>query len=150
MPVVTVQPITRPEELVTYFVELFEESTLGLGFVSKYDEELIPKYPAIQVQPGETDKSITGTHTMAVGLRATMYVMHATLTFSKRDRSQADLELATECIKLIEKSMTLGGRVIQGYVERDKPMVLPPRSTKGDAVVSTRIDYVGLQQIRFK
>lgn len=150
MPVVTIAPITRPEELVEYFADLIETSSLPFEYVAKYDERLIPAYPAVQVQPGILDKELHGTHTFIVALRAIFYVMHAKMTLDHRTRSLEDLQLATRLIEVLEEDMTLGGRVIQGWVDSETPAAFPPRSTKGDIVVGTRLTWNGLQETRFK
>jgi hypothetical protein len=150
MPVVTVEPITRPEELVEYFADLVDGSPLPFAYVSKYDERLIPEYPAVQIQPGVLDKDVHGTHTFIVALRAIFYVMHAKMTVDHRTRSLEDLELATELIAVLEEDLTLGGRVISGWVDSETPAAFPPRSAKGDIVVGTRLTWNGLQETRFK
>lgn len=150
MPVVAASPITRPEELVEYFADLVIESTLPFAYVAKYDENLIPEYPCVQIQPGTLDKELHGTHTYIIALRATFYVMHAKMTVDHRTRSLEDLLLATDLVKLLEQSLTLGGRVIHGWVDTEVPAAFPPRSSKGDMVVGTRLTWNGLQEVRFK
>lgn len=150
MPIVTVDNITRPEELVEHMVEMISESTIPFAYVAKYDENLIPEYPCVQIQPGTTDKFLHGTHTFNIGLRAYLYVMHAKMTESKRTRSLEDLLLATQVVNLLEDDLTLGGKVIYGYVDSEQPAAFPPRSQKGDVVVGTRLLWNGLAQTRFK
>lgn len=150
MPVVTTTPITRPEELVEHLADMIGGSELPFAYVAKYDEELIPEYPAVQIQPGTTDKFRHGTHTNVIGLRAYLYVMHAKLTSTRRTRNLEDLLLATQLVNLIEKSRTLGGRVIDGFIESEIPAAFPPRSRKADAVVGTRLLWNGIQEARFK
>jgi hypothetical protein len=150
MPVVTTDLITRPEQLVEYLAELVEESTLPFAYVAKYDESLIPEYPCVQIQPGTLDKEPHGTHTFMVALRATLYVMHAKMTVDHRTRSLEDLLLATQLVALLEESLTLGGRVIHGWVDTEVPAAFPPRSAKGDIVVGTRLTWSCIQETRFK
>jgi hypothetical protein len=150
MPVATLSEIFRPEHIVEYLAEYIQDSVLPFEWVSKYDENLIPGYPAVQVQPGPYEKDIHGTHTFLIGMRVFIYVMHAKLTQDKRSRSLDDLMLATELVDLLESDMTLGGRVIHGYVENEVPTALPPRNTRGDIVVSTRLSWHGIVERRFK
>src|SRR6266550_8162276 len=150
MPTVTIEPITRPEQLVEHFATMIEESTLPFEYVAKYDENLIPSYPCVQVASGTLDKEPHGTHTFQLVLRATLYVMHAKMTVDHRTRSLEDLLLATQLVGLIEDSLTLGGRVIHGWVDSETPAAFPPRSAKGDIVVGTRLTWTGLQETRFK
>lgn len=150
MPIATIEPITRPEQLVEYLALVIEDSSLPFEYVSKYDEALIPEYPAVQVQPGVLDKDVHGTHTFIIGLRAILYVMHAKMTIDHRQRSLEDLQLATDLVALLESDMRLGGRVIQGWVDSETPAAFPPRGRKGDIVVATRLTWNGLQETRFK
>jgi hypothetical protein len=151
MPVVTVENrITRPEHLVEYLSLLVEDSSLPFAYIAKYDETLIPEYPACQIQPGTMDKDVHGTHTFMIGLRAFLYVMHAKMTVGHQVRSLEDLQLATDLVALLEQDLTFGGRVISGWVDSETPATFPPRASKGDIVVGTRLTWNGLQEVRFK
>jgi len=151
MPVVTdSSKIYRPEELVEYFAEIIEESTLPFEYVAKYDEQLTPGYPAIQIQPGVFDEEPHGTHTRLITLRAFIYIMHAKLTLDRRTRTLEDLVLATQTKYFLEEDVTLGGRIIHGFVDNDSPAAFPPRARKGDAVVGTRMTWTGAQEIRWR
>lgn len=152
MPVVATIPaqITRPEDLVEYLAAQFESSELPFEYVAKYDELMIPKYPAIHIQAAPFDKTLHSTSTFLVALRAAIHVLHANFNVDRQTRNYEDLVLATQVVEFLEKDMTLGGKVIQGWVESETPGVLPPRVTKSDAVVSTRINWQGIQQRRFK
>lgn len=163
MPVATLTQtsITRPEELVEALAELVADSTLSFQYVAKYDEQLIPQYPAVLIQPAQFEKELHATHTFLITLRATIYVLHAKLTVSKQRRSLEDCQLATQLVNLLESDLHLGSyydevdqvtrnRVITGYVESEIPAALPPRSELGDAVVSTRLSWFGINERRFR
>ena len=151
MPVVVdTTKIYRPEELVEYFAGIIEDSILPFEYVAKYDERLTPKYPAVQIQPGVTDEEPHGTHTRLVTLRAFIYIMHAELTVDHRTRSLEDLLLATQTKYFLEEDVTLGGRIIHGFVDSEAPAVFPPRARKGEAVVGTRMTWTGAQERRWR
>lgn len=148
--------ITRPEELVEFLAQLFQNSTLGFEYIAKYDEKLIPKYPAIHIQAASFDKTLHSTETFLIGMRAAIHVLHANMLQDRTTRNKEDLILATKVVEFLEADMTFfnpdtgNGRIIQGWVEGEIPGVLPPRVTKGDAVISTRLNWMGIVQRRFK
>jgi len=150
MPVAVITNITRPEELVPYLADYIGDNIPEIKFVSKYDESLIPDYPCVQIQPGDVSREYHSTHTFMVYLRALIYVMHDRLTQTKRVRSEEELKLATKVVDLLLSDIKLGGRVIDGFVDSEVPDILPPRSPRGDIVVSTRIGWVGKNEVRFK
>lgn len=150
MPIVDIETITRPEELVEYLADFIGSSEIPFNYVAKYDEQLIPEYPCVQIQAGTTDKFIHGTHTFVIALRAYLYIMHSKMTDDKRTRNLNDMLLATDVVNLLEADLTLGGRVINGFVDSETPAAFPPRSRKGDVVVGTRLLWNGIVQTRFK
>jgi hypothetical protein len=152
MPVVAITPdtITRPEELIEYLAKLFRESELGFEYIAKYDEVLIPKYPAIHIQPANFDKTLHSTNTFLIGMRAAIHVLHANMMVDRVTRNYEDLALATKVVDFLESDMTLGEHVIHGFVESEIAGVLPPRVTKGEAIISTRLTWFGISQRRFK
>ncbi len=149
-PIPQAYAITRPEEVIEHLAYIIESSTLEFAYIAKYDEELIPGYPAVRISPGTVDKIPHGTHTFEIVLRAFLYVMHADLTISKRTRSLEDLLLATELVNLLEADMSFGGQIIHGFVESETPAAFPPRNPRGSAVVGTRLLWSGITQRRFK
>lgn len=150
VPIVYPDIFSRPEHVTEWFAKLLKESPLPLRYVAKYEESLFPEYPAVLVQPGSNTKTLHGTHTFLVTMRVNLYVMHADLTKDTRTRSLEDCLLATSIIELLEKDMTLGGHIIAGHVESDTFAPLPPRSQQSPAVISTRLQWQGLSETRFK
>lgn len=134
--------------MVEFVADLLEDSDLEFAYVAKYDEQLIPEYPAVQIQPGPTDKMIHGTHTFAIALRAYIYIMHANLDESKQVRSYEDLLLATRVVELLEDDLSFGGRFIDAFVETENFGAMP--ISKDTAVVSTRLGFTAKSQSRFK
>lgn len=149
MPVVGIEPITRPEHLVEYLAEFFKKSNLPFEFIARYDEVLLPKYPAVQIIAAPLQKEFHALHTWALTIRADIYVMHAKLTESRATRSLNDLKLATQTVELLERDTKLGGRIIFGWVESERPGAIPPRTAKGEAVISTLLMYRATQEARF-
>lgn len=152
MPVVAVTPttITRPEELVEFLADFFNKGELGIEYIAKYDEKLIPKYPAIHIQAANFDKTLHSTSTFLIGMRAAIHVLHGDLMQNRQTRNYEDLRLATKIVDYLEADMTLGDHLIHGFVESEIPGVLPPRVTKGEAIISTRLNWMGISQRRFK
>jgi hypothetical protein len=152
MPIVAATPttITRPEELIEFLANMFENSELGFEYIAKYDEKLIPKYPAIHLQAANFDKSLHSTNQFLVGMRAAIHVLHGNMMQDRQTRNYEDLRYATKVVDFLESDMTLGQHVIHGFVESEIPGVLPPRVTKGEAIISTRLNWFGISLRRFK
>lgn len=142
--------ISEPEELVPLLAELLEGSDLPFKYVGRYDESLIPGYPAAQVQPGQFNKELHGSSTWLITMHASIFIMHANMNVSRRTRNEEDLILATRTTQLIERDMTLGGRVIHGFIEAKVPAVVPLGSDKDGGIISTQLLWVGITETRFK
>lgn len=149
MPVATIQKILRPEHAVEYLAEFISDSDLGIKQILKYDQGLVDEYPAVQIFPADFAKEIHGTHTFQLGIRVDIYVMHADMTLSRMMRNYEDLALASELVDYLENDMTLGNRVIHGWIASETFAVRPPRTTKATGVVGTLLRWAALQQRRF-
>lgn len=141
--------IERPEHVVEAIAAMLEESTLPLEYIAKYDEPLLPKYPAALVMAAPFKKDIHGTHTWLLTMRAEIYIMHAKMTEKRATRNKEDLQLATRVVAFLELDMSLGQRLIHSFVESEVPGAMPPRTEKGAAVVSTRLAWQGIAEARF-
>lgn len=150
MPLLTVTSLVRPEDVVEFLADYLNDSPLPLAYVAKYDEPLIPEYPAVQIMSGPLTKAVHGLHTWLLTLRADIYVMHARMTESRATRNYEDLVLTTQIVSYLERDLKLGKRIIQGFVENETPGAMPPRSEKGAAIVSTRLGWIGTNEARFK
>lgn len=130
---------------------------LGIAYVGKYDEKRIPKYPAVVIVPGPREKSIHGTQTFEILLTAELYVYHANLTLSKRERSKEDLKLVADLEAILESDYLWktdpndpqSGRLIFGYISGERPGALQPSASKSTIVIGTRMSWRGLSQRRF-
>lgn len=147
----TIQLITRPEEVVELLANLIEQNSgpLGVEFVGKYDEKMLPRYPSVVVSAGPFSKEVHGTHTFALELRAIIWVYHANLTLTHAQRSKEDLELATSLVALIEDDKTFEEQLIFSFVESETPGVIAPRAGRGEPVVGTRLNWMGVTQQRW-
>jgi hypothetical protein len=131
-----------------------QSGPLGLKFVGKYSEKLIPKYPAVIVVPGPRAKNLHGTHTFQVALELHLYVYHANLNATKRERSKEDLQLVARLEEELESDFrwedeTGGARVIHGFVASEEPGLLQPSVNKSSVVICTRLTWRAISQRRF-
>lgn len=131
---------------------------LGLAYVGAYDEVRIPKYPAVVIVPGDKEKVLHGENTFNILLVLELYIYHANLTMTKRERSKADLKMVTEIENLLEEDYgwqedsadTSTKRLIFGYVSNIEPGNLQPRSRKSSLVIGTRMVWRGISQRRLR
>lgn len=151
MPIVAQGQFTRPEEIVEYFKEDFEDNagSLGIEFVGAYNERLLPRYPAIVLSAGSVDKELHATHTFLMRIRVFVYVYHAQMRLNDAQRSLEDLKLSSDVVQFMERDMSLGGKIVQGWVETEFPGARQVDVTKGLVVVGTRLTWMGISERRF-
>lgn len=148
-PLIMPTNLLRPEDVVEFIANYLKDSPLPLKYVAKYDEPLLPKYPAVLVMSGGLQKEIHATHTWLLTLRAELYVMHAAMGNGRATRNYEDLVLATQVVNYLERDLKLGRRIIAGWVENETPGAMPPRHEKAAAVISTRLLWAGTNEARF-
>jgi hypothetical protein len=145
-------------DMVVGFLER-KKGPLGLAYVGKYGESLIPEYPAVVVIPIQREKVLHGEGTFNLNIELDLYVYHADLTLDKRQRSKADMQLVARIEAELEKDYgwkadeanPLDDRqIIFGYVSGEEFGVLQPRSTKSNSVICTRMTWRALTQRRLK
>lgn len=148
--------VTDSWEMVAMVAERLQARSgpLGLKFVGEYGEKIIPQYPAVVVVPGPRAKSLHGTHTFQVALELFLYVYHAKLNLSKRERSKADLQLVQTLEREMESDFRWAdeegrARVIHGYIASEEPGLLQPNVRKSDVVICTRMTWRAISQRRF-
>lgn len=148
---VTTELITRPEEAVELCSVVIGENAerLGIQYVGKYDERLLPRYPAVVVSAGPMAKEVHATHTFAATLRCIIWIYHANLSLTHQERSEEDLLLVTALVSLLEEDKTFENRIIFGFVESEVPGVIGPRSGRGEPIVGTRINWEAVTQQRW-
>ncbi len=151
MPIVSVDKIKRIEHLIEFWLEEFNESKelLGFNFVGGYDDPITTAYPAIQIGSGQTTKDIHATHMFLFDWLLDIYILHAQAEETHRVRSKEMLELVTKVVAFMEKDMSLGEKIIHGYVTSERPGVIRPRSNPGVFVVSTSIQYRAIAEVPF-
>lgn len=150
MPVATITTITRPEHAVEHFAKIIAESDLPIAGVNKYDERIVTEYPAVQILAAGYSKEIHATHTFLVTIRVDLYLMHGVMTESRAARNYNDLVLASQLVAFLEQDLSLGRKVIAGWIEQEQPGTMPPGVLgKSDTVISTRLHWRGTNEVRF-
>lgn len=152
------QLISEVHQAMDMIVDRLTEKSglLGIEFVGAYDEKRIPKYPAVVLVPGDKEKTPHAMSTFGVLLQVQLYVYHADLTLSKRERSREDLlmvsaieaELETDYGWQIDPFDPETKRVIFGYIASVEPGNIQPRGNKSNLVIGTRMVWRGLSQRR--
>lgn len=145
------QDFYDPLQVFDYIANLIDDNkaTLGLRYIAKLDEELLPQYPAVLLSM-ETP-TLREWHTTAqflVSFNLDIWVFHALLTVGKSVRSRRDIELATEIRKLLHTKLDLDGHIVQGWVDGE----YPGRTTrvvggKASTVVTTRLTWTGQNRV---
>jgi hypothetical protein len=117
-----------------------QKSTLGFRQVYYADNNFTPQYPNAVVVHGRQAKTRHSTgNRFLYTFSVFVYVLHANMNLTKAMRSKADIQLAEATGAVIEGSdFSLGGQVIECYVEAIEPALLPARKV-GENVVSSRI-----------
>lgn len=141
--------LRRPEDVVEFLAAYIGIGSLGFEYIAKYDEPLLPKYPGVQILGGQLTKELHGTHTWLLTMRAEIFVFHARMTDSRQVRTRDDLLLATRLVDYLEHDISLGDKVIAGWVEDEVPGARPPLSNKGAAIISTRLAWSCTNEARF-
>lgn len=141
-----------PEEVVDWMYDLFTQhkGSLGLAYVSYGDEALLPEYPALQVTAGPFTREIVGTHKFGLVFNSEMWLYHANLSQSHRERTRTDMQLVSSVKDLLDEHPTLGidvdnnPNIIFGFIDSETPGIMNRAiSGKSTAVVTTRITWRG-------
>lgn len=139
-------------EVMDYMKELLESNSgkLGINYVAYGEEKLIPEYPAVQIISGETTREIIVTHKFAVAFSIDIWVLHANLNASHRERTREDMILANAVKDLLDTNAKLpsagapAGNIIFGFVDSLVPGVLNRVvGAKTSPVVTTRLSWRG-------
>jgi len=135
-----------------YIYDLLDthKADLGLRYIARHDEELIPQYPAVLLQTDSVERRIHATGLFYVEFGFDLWIFHAQLSVATAVRSLEDIELATNIRKLLHSDRTLGGHIIFGYVNGEFPGVTArPISGAVATIVTTRITWVGENRVPF-
>jgi len=136
-----------------YLVDLLDDNkaTLGLAYIAKHDEDLIPQYPAVLVQTDNTVREYHATRQYRVRFHIDLWVFHADMTSGVATRSRKDIELATAIRKLIHTKSDMDGHIIQSFVDGEFPGVTA-RIIGGNSsiIVTTRLTWQGQNRVQFE
>lgn len=159
-PIITVpdnEMFTRPEQVIEYWRDRFEnnKNSLGLATIVSHENRVVGEFPALSIAGVRLEKGPYGIHTYLYTWRCWFYVMHNTLTLDHQTRSLEDLLLATDIVSFVESDRELKdvdhpkNRVIFSYISDEEPGVIDPNSSGASAIVSTRLSWVGTSEGRF-
>jgi len=141
-------------EVLDYVYEKIEsnKADLGINFVARIDEELLPEYPAVLVSMERPlDRELHATQQFMVTFYLDIFIFHAKLSVGKAIRSREDIQLATNVRKLIHADFTLGDHIIFGFVNGEYPGVTSRViGQKARSVVTTRLTWIGQNRVRFE
>lgn len=142
-------------EVLDYVYEKMEnnKAELGVNYVARIDEELLPNYPAILVsmeRPIQRELHSVG-GMFKVTFHLDLFIFHARLTSGKAIRSREDVQLATDVRKLMHADFTLGDHIIFGWVDGEYPGVTARViGQKARSVVTTRLTWQGQNRVLYQ
>lgn len=126
------------------------KAALGLEYIAENDEDLLPAYPAVLVQADRTERAYHTTNMFMVRFYLDLWVFHAELTVSTATRSRKDIQLATDIRKLIHSDRTLGGHIIDGFIDGEFPGIsarVANNVTTG--IITTRLTWNGQNRVLY-
>ena len=126
-------------------------ANLGLRYIAKHDEELIPQYPAVLIQTDRVAREQHATQMFRVEFHIDLWVFHAELTASVAVRSRKDIELATEIRKLLHSKRTMDGHIVFGFVDGEFPGITARIiGNVTSTVITTRLTWTGENRVRYE
>jgi hypothetical protein len=140
-------------EVLDFIYDLLDnkKADLGIKYIARIDENLIPEYPAVLVNLAPITRELHATQMFRVVWNITIWVFHAELTVGKAIRSKEDIELATNIRKLLHEHRTLDGHIVHGYVNGEFPgETTRVVGTKTSSIVTTRLSWEGENRVRFQ
>jgi hypothetical protein len=141
-------------DVLDYVYDKFEnkKQELGIEYVARMDEELLPVYPAMLISMERPlQRTLHATGMFHITFNVDLYVYHAKLTQGKAIRSREDIELATNVRKTLHADYTLGDHIIFGYVTGEYPGVTTRViGQKARSVVTTRMTWEGTNRVLFE
>jgi hypothetical protein len=152
MAVATNGVFVRIEELADYWVGRLDDESdfLGFKFVGGYDEPLTTAFPAVHISTGTTNKEVHATHMYLVQYELEFTILHAQADEDHRTRSREMLRLVTDLVNFLESDKTIDGRIIFGYVLRERSGVLTARSRQSEFIVASMITYQATVEVPFE
>ena len=128
------------------------KAELGLKHVTYGDEQLLPQYPALVLTAERpTVTSLHATRQYRRAFFADLWVFHANLNRGRRIRTREDMELARQLEVFLNLDRSCDGHLIHCWVESMQPIVIGKiSSTKGNAVIATRLLWTGENRVPFE
>ncbi len=143
---------TQPEQIIVYLETFLKAhaTTLGLHYVcaAADAEEIVPAFPAAIIVAGSKSKEKIISHKFGIGLTAEIFIMHGDLTEDHRDRNIADMVLASAVEALLDNDPTLGGNVVDGYINGIDPGFVTRKKGTG-IVITSKMSWIGISRSTF-
>ena len=142
--------ILQPFDYITEKLD-DHKAELGLRYIAKHDENLIPEYPAVLVQSDNTERELHATQMFRIVFHLDLWIFHAELSSGAAVRSRKDIELATAIRKLLHADRTLGEHIIFGFVDGEFPGISARAiGTNLVTIVTTRLTWTGENRVLFE
>lgn len=116
----------------------------GLNGIYEYDNDLTPDSPALLVIGMPRERTYHGAHLFKIQFHIVMFVVSANLNISKSARQAACEATSDQIVAFLDADQSLGGNIIQGWVERDVGGSLTVKP--GSVWVGHRIEWIGEQR----
>lgn len=136
--------VDRSTPIVQAHVDLMNANKVALGLQAVFygDQKLIPSYPSVTVEGGPVSRELSGLggkgRTTNI-IQVYYMIYNAKLADIQATRKAAD-QLAESIMDTIHTDMTLGGRVIHGFVKAIEPGYV----TRGaDLLFASRLTWEG-------
>ncbi len=100
-----------------------ESTRLGLKGVYFGDQELIPEYPAVTVEPGTKTRTIRALHEYELNLTTTIYLYHGKVQSSETTMKE-NTALAEELEDVLAEHRKMDGVIINSIVTRMDPGIV--------------------------
>jgi hypothetical protein len=141
----------RIEDVLDYAHDLVEtrKGDIGLEYVAYGSDQLLPKYPACVIAPGQTRTQKHGTHYFMTIFHIEMLVLHAKLSVSRAIRTREDLELTSRTVTALADDPTCGGLAMFSYFTDEVPQNIRT-GTKSYPVLGTQLSWLVEARVPFK
>jgi hypothetical protein len=141
---------TEPDQALDYIYSLINDNKgpLGIRYVGYGDETLLPEYPAVIVSFNiPVDRELFATRQFNLSWAVQLVVLHARVSASHRTRTREDMQLASGIRNKLHEDYKLGGGVIFGFVQSERPGILV--DDRGVANVATTLIWAGDSRVTF-
>ena len=134
----------EPEEALDYIYNLLDDNKgpLGLKYVGYADERFLSHYPAAVVSyNAPLARELYASRQFRLLWSIQIIVHHARLSASHKTRTREDMRLAADVRNKLHQDFKLGGGVIFGYVEEERPGIM--MDDKGQVNIATTLIWSG-------